>query len=92
MISVEHPVTPLHNFKPRRPIVCSLCGTRLGAWWQYKTTYYPHYERCSERCEALLAFANRRQHVPRSWRDYPDEWRAPLLAAALVEKEASHEV
>lgn len=86
MIAAPNPVTPLGRNGPRRPIVCSLCGARLGAWYQYRFTFYPYLRQCSDRCERLLDFANARHHVPAHWRDYPDEWRAPLLASAMIEE------
>lgn len=86
MIVAHDPVTLLRGNKPRRPIICSLCGRMLGAWWQYKTAFYPHMTRCTDECERLLEFSRDGSGVPRQWREYPEEWRAPLLAAALVEK------
>jgi len=90
MQRADNPVTLLRLFRPRRPIVCSLCGELLGAWFQYQYTFYPYMRPCTKQCEQLLEFANERHHVPRQWRDYPEEWRAPLLAAAFVESEASN--
>lgn len=89
MQAATSPVTRLSSCgKPRRPIVCSLCGHLLGAWYQYQTTCYPYFVRCTAQCERLLAFAECREHVPRDWRGFPDEWRAPLLASAMIEQEA----
>jgi hypothetical protein len=87
VFSAEYPVTLLHGLKPRRPIECSLCGRLLGAWWQYQTTMYPYFVPCSEQCETLLTFAGKRNGVPKQWREYPQEWRSALLAAAMIEKE-----
>jgi hypothetical protein len=91
VIPADAPVTPLRDLKPRRPIACSLCGRLLGAWWQYKTTMYPYFVSCSQRCETLIAFVGESKGVPRQWRDYPQEWRSPLLAAAMIERETDRE-
>lgn len=88
MIRASEPVTWLAGSGPRRPINCSLCGALLGSWYQYQTTFYPHLRPCSAECERLLAFAAARQHVPRQWREYPSDWRMPLLASAMIEREA----
>lgn len=84
MIRADNPVTPLRDGCARRPITCSLCGSLLGAWYQYQYTFYPHFHDCTERCEGLLVFADAHHDVPRGWREYPNKWRAPLLASALV--------
>lgn len=82
------PVTPVRGGKPRRPIHCSICGRLIGSWFLYQTTHYPHMARCTERCETLIEFSRVRVGVPRNWRNYPQDWRAPLLATALLEKSA----
>ena len=86
-MNAEAPVTQLRrDMKPRRPIECSLCGRLIGAWYLYQTTHYPHMHNCTERCERLIEFTRKKSGVPSAWREYPIEWRAPLVAAALVEK------
>jgi hypothetical protein len=57
----------------------------IGAWYLYQTTYYPWWHECTNRCETLFEWTTHKRHVPKQWRDYPVEWREPLLAAAMLE-------
>lgn len=84
----DAPVTPLSGIRPRRPIHCSVCGRLLGAWYLLGVTHYPYLVQCSSQCERLLDFARGRDHVPRGWREIPQQWRSALLAAALLETKA----
>lgn len=78
--------TPVNRYgRALFPIRCPICGALVGAFYRDGLSLTAHASRCTDHCVRLWEFGRSK----RLWRELPQAWRAPQLAAELLENAAS---